>query len=53
LGPLYTTNKVIKVKKGSDHCDVDTIDNLIFPNKIDIIKMDVEGSEAKALEEGC
>jgi len=43
-------DKVIHVAEGNDFVEVDTIDNLVFPNRVDVIKMDVEGSEAKALK---
>jgi FkbM family methyltransferase len=44
--PLY---KVIAPKDIDSSIEVDSIDNLLYPKKIDIIKMDVEGSETEAL----
>ena len=44
--PLY---KIIGALKIDSLINVDSIDNLIYPKKIDIIKMDVEGSETEAL----
>ena len=42
-------DKVIKISKSDATVEVDSIDNLIYPNRVDIIKMDVEGAELKAL----
>ncbi len=41
-------DKVIK-HQGNTYIKANSIDNVIYPEKVDIIKMDVEGSEANAL----
>jgi FkbM family methyltransferase len=45
-----SNDKVIKSKgKSNELIKADSIDSLIYPNKVGIIKMDIEGSESKAL----
>jgi len=43
-----TEDKVLK-HRGNTYIKANSIDNVIYPKKVDIIKMDVEGSEANAL----
>lgn len=43
-------DKVINVSSVDVMCKVNSIDNVIYPDKVDLIKMDVEGSELMALK---
>jgi FkbM family methyltransferase len=42
-------SKVIQATESDSSIEVDSIDNLLYPNRVNIIKMDVEGSESEAL----
>jgi FkbM family methyltransferase len=42
-------SKVQKSNNSDTKINVESIDNLIYPQKVNIIKMDVEGSEIEAL----
>ena len=41
--------KVIQATESDSSIEVNSIDNLLYPNRVNIIKMDVEGSEFEAL----
>ena len=42
-------SKVIQATESDSSIEVNSIDNLLYPNRVNIIKMDVEGSEYEGL----